>query len=90
MTSKPLRAGLHQDAADALAARLAVDAGEHDEHARLRRAADQRLGALQDDAVADDTRIGAVVGDIGAGVRLGHADRQDAVAADHLRQDALA
>ncbi len=63
---------------------------EHDEHARLRRAADQRLGALQDHPVADDARIGAVIGHIRAGMRLGHADRQDAVAADHARQDALA
>ena len=89
MTSKPLVSGFQQHAADALAAGLAVDAGEHDEHAGLGRAADQRLGALQDHAVADDARVGAVVGDVGAGVRLGHADRQHAVAADDLGQDAL-
>ena len=71
-------------------ARLAVDPAEHDEHAGLARAADQGLGALQDDPVAEDAGVGAVVGDIGAGMRLGHADRQDAVAADHARQDTFA
>ena len=85
-----LRAGLEQHAADALAARLAIDPGEHDEHAGLPRSADQCLRAFQHDAVADHARVGAVVGDVGAGVRFGHADRQDAVAADHLRQDAVA
>ena len=43
-------------------------------------AADQRLDAVEDDAVADDVGVGPVVRDIGAGVRLGHADRQDALA----------
>ncbi len=33
--------------------------------------------------------IGLVVGDVGAGVGLGHADRQEALAAAHRRQDAL-
>ena len=47
VTAKPGRALLDQHAADALAARLAVDAGEHDEHARLVGAADQRLDAVE-------------------------------------------
>ena len=78
------RVGFQQHAADALAAGLAVDPGEDHEHAGLAGAADQGLGAVEDDAVALDRGIGAVVRDIGAGMRLGHADRQDAFAGDDL------
>ena len=60
-----------------------------DEHARFTRSADQRLGPFQDDPVAHDACVGAIVGDVGAGMRLGHAHGQDAVAADHLRQNTL-
>ncbi len=82
------RALLDQDAADALAAGLAVDAGEDDEILRLLGPADQRLDAVQSQPVADPVEIGPVIGDIGAGLRLGHADRQQAVATRHRRQDA--
>ena len=46
------------------------------------------LVPLRIDAIALDGGIGAVVGDVGAGVRLGHADRQDALGGADLRQDA--
>ena len=85
-TRRPL---LDQDAADALAARLFVDAGEDDEHAGLLGAADQGLDAVEPEPVADTVDIGLVIGDVGPGVRLGHADRQQAVAAAHRRQYAL-
>ncbi len=75
------RVALDQHAADAFAARLAVDAAEDDEHAGFVGAADQRLDAVEHDAVALDVGVGAVVGDVGAGMRLGHADGEDAVAA---------
>ena len=82
------RAALDQDAADALAAGFFVDAGEDDEHRGLGGAADQRLDAVEAQLVADPVDVGLVVRDIGAGVGLGHADRQDRLAAAHLRQDA--
>ena len=65
---KARRAALDQHAADALAARLAVDAGEDDEHAGLLGPADQRLDAVQPQPVADTIDIGLVVRDIGAGI----------------------
>ena len=46
------------------------------------------LTPLSAELVADMVGIGLVVRDVGAGVGLGHADRQDAIAAAHLRQDA--
>ena len=68
---------LDQHAADAVAAGLPVDPGEDDEHLRLVGPADQRLDAVEPQRIADRVDIGLVVGDIGAGVGLGHADRQD-------------
>ena len=84
------RVRLQQNAADALAAGLAVDPREDDEHAGLPGPADQRLGAVENDAVALDDGVGPVVRHIGAGVRLGHADRQHAFAGDDLRQNSRA
>ena len=52
-------------------------------------AADQRLDPVEPQLVADMVDIGLVVGDVGAGVGLGHADRQEALAAAHRRQHAL-
>ena len=79
---------LDQDAADALAAGLPVDPGEDDEHLRLVGAADQGLDAVEPQGIAARVDIGLVIGDVGAGVGLGHADRQDGLAAAHRRQDA--
>ena len=81
------RVARNQHAADAFAPRQAVDAGEHHEHRRFVGAADQRLGAVEHEPVAADIRIGAVIGDIGAGVGLGHADRQHMGAGADAGQD---
>src|SRR6185369_11009559 len=78
---------LQQNAADPFAAGPAVDPREDDEHAGLPGPADQRLGAVENDAVAFDDRVGPVVGDIGAGVGLGHADRQHALAGDDFGEN---
>ena len=51
-------------------------------------AADQGLDPVEPQLVADMVDIGLVVGDVGAGIGLGHADRQQALAAAHRRQDA--
>ena len=67
---------------------LPVDAREHHEGARLLGAADQRFLAVQNKLVAVHLDVRFVGRDVGAGMRLGHADRQDAVAADHRGQDA--
>src|SRR6202008_501631 len=80
------RVGLQQDAADALAAGSAVDPRENDEHAGFPRRADQRLGPVENDPVTPDGGVGPVVRHVGAGVRLGHADGQDAIAGDHFRK----
>jgi hypothetical protein len=74
------RAFLDQDAADAVATRLTVDAREHDEGARFLGAADQRLHALEAQRVAVHGRVGGVARDVGSGLRLGHADGENAVA----------
>src|ERR1700730_9398341 len=79
---------LDQDAADAGAAGLAVDAGEDDEHLGLLGPADQRLYTIEPQCIAGRVDIGLIVGDIGAGIWLGHADRQDGLATAHRRQDA--
>ena len=86
---KPGGALLDEHAADAGAAGLAVDAGEDDEHPGFVGAADQGLHTVEPQCIADMVDIGLVVGDVGAGVGLGHADRQEALAAAHRRQDAL-
>ena len=85
---KARRALLDQDAADALAAGLFVDPREDDEHGGLGGAADQGFDAVEAQLVADPVDVGLVVRDIGAGVGLGHADRQEALAAAHRRQHA--
>jgi len=85
---KARRALLDQNAADALTARPPVDAREDNEHLRLVGAADQGLHSVELEGVPSRIGIGLVIGDIGAGVGLGHADRQDRVAAAHRRQDA--
>ena len=65
-----------QHAADAVAARLAVHAAEHDEPLGFVGAADQRLDAVHRRTVAFDRRVGPIVRYVGPGVRLGHAHRQ--------------
>ena len=81
-------APLDQDAADPLAAGPPVDPGEDDKHLRLVGPADQGLDAVELEGVAAGVDIGLVIGDVGAGVGLGHADRQDGLAAAHRRQNA--
>ena len=71
------------------AAGLAIDPAEDDEHAGLLGTADQRLDPVEHEAVGLHVDVGAVTGDVGAGVRLGHADCKDTIAADDLRQDAF-
>src|SRR5690606_35735455 len=80
---EPRRAALDHHAAYALASRGLVDAAEHDEGLRLVDAADQRLHAVHHQSVAPDLGVGAVVGDVGAGMRLGHADREDGFTGAH-------
>jgi hypothetical protein len=80
---------INQNAADAVAALLPVDAREHYEGARLLRAAYERLFAVQHKRVAAHLDIRLVRGDVGAGMRLGHADRQQMLAAGDARQQPL-
>ena len=82
------RAFLDQDAADAVASRPAVDPREHHEGAGLLGAADQRLHALEAQRVAAHGRVGGVARDVGSGLRLGHADGEDAVARANRGQQA--
>ena len=72
---------------DAVAPRPAVDAGEHHKHLGLSGAADERLGAVEDHAVALHHRIGAVVGDVGAGVRLSLAQYRELAAFAQFASD---
>jgi hypothetical protein len=84
------RAFLDQDAADAVASLLTVDPREHDKGARFLGAADQRLHALETQRVAAHGGVGGVAGDVCSGLRLGHADGENAVArADRRQQAAL-
>ena len=78
---------LDQHAADAFAPRGLVDPAEHHEHGGLVGAADQCLHAVQHQPVAGDVRIGAVAGDVGTGIGLGHADRKHVLAPAHARQE---
>src|SRR3546814_8717779 len=57
------RVPVEEDTADPLAPGLAVDAGEDHEPLRLVGATDQRLGSVEDDAVAVNLRVRPVVGD---------------------------
>ena len=82
------RAFLDQDAADAVASRPTVDPREHDEGARFLGAADQRLHALEAQRVAAHGRVGGVARDVCSGLRLGHADGENAVARANRRQQA--
>ena len=86
---KARRARFQKNATDPLPAWLTVDAAEDDEHAGLSGTADQGFGALQDDPIAENPCVGPVIRDIGAGMRLRHAHREDAVAADDSRKDTL-
>src|SRR3546814_15555128 len=52
---------VEEDTADPLAPGLAVDAGEDHEPLRLVGATDQRLGSVEDDAVAVNLRVRPVV-----------------------------
>src|SRR3546814_18971886 len=83
------RVPVEEDTADPLAPGLAVDAGEDHEPLRLVGATDQRLGSVEDDAVAVNLRVRQVVGDVGARVGLGHADREDDLAGADARPDLL-
>jgi hypothetical protein len=78
---------LDEHAPNALAPRLSIDTGEHDEHPGLLGAADQCFDAVDDHPVVLDHGIRAIVGYIGAGMRFRHADRKDAIASDHGRQN---
>jgi hypothetical protein len=62
---------------------------EHHEGACLLGATDQGLHAFDPQRCALHGRVGGVASDIGAGVRLGHADRENAVARADAGQQPL-
>ena len=79
---------LNQHATDTGPPGLLVHPGKDDEHPGLVGPADQRLDPIEPQSVADDVRVGLVVGDVSAGIRLGHADSQDAISAADCWQNA--
>ena len=87
-TLESRRAALDQNAADAFAAWLLVDAAEHDEGLRFIDTADQRLDAVQHELVAADIGVGAVVRNVRPGVGLGHAHGENDFTGAYARQQA--
>src|SRR5579871_6230278 len=83
------RTAINQHAADTLAPRDPIDSGEHHEHRGYIGATDQSLDAIQHQAVTFYGGVGTVAGDVGAGVRLRHADRKNLLAAAHAWKYAL-
>ena len=77
-------------AADSGGARLAVNAREDDQRVRILGAADQCLDAIKPYGRTANLGIGRVVSDIGAGMRLGHTNRENALSgADGRQQSAF-
>ena len=81
-----LEAALDQEDGQLL---LLAGAGEHREEVGHRRGGDPGLLAVQHIAAVDLLRRGGDAFEVGAGIRLGHADRADLLAAQRRLEQAL-
>ena len=79
----------HEEAADALLARVGFGDGEDHRHIRPGAAGDELLGSAEAVAVAVRHGAGAQVGGIGARLRLGEAEAAEHVAAREGAEEAL-
>ncbi len=83
------QAGIHQEQGDALGAMRGVGLGRQHHHVAQLAVGDEHLLAVDDVVAAVAGGAGADVLQVGAGVRLGHAERADGLAGDHFRQPVL-